>query len=192
MSFKIDVRGSMDGIIADMGRVRRDIAEKAAPRSLNKVIDQVRTAAAREMREAGYKLKVSDIKKGLKTYRASPGMLTATVKATGRPIPLVQYGARPTAKGVSVDVLHGRKVIPGAFIATMGGGHKGVYVRTGKTHKKVTSGGRVMWSGLPIKELFGPSIPDGLANSAVQAALQRLVEVKFPDILRQQIKYLSK
>lgn len=192
MAIKIDVRGSMDRIIADMGNIKREVVEKAAPRALNKVIDQVKTAAAREMRGAGYKLKVSDIKKGLKTSRASPSMLTATVKASGRPIPLVQYGARPTAKGVSVDVLHGRKVIAGAFIATMSNGHKGVYVRVGKLHKKVSKGGRAMWSGLPIKELFGPSVPDGLANSAVQEALQRLVQEKFPDILRQQIKYLSR
>lgn len=191
MAIKVDVRGSMAGIIADMGRVKREVIDKAVPRALNKVIDQVRTTAAREMRGAGYNLKVGDIKKAMTVSRATPARLTANVLSSGRPIALIKYGARQTAKGVSVDVLRGRKVITGAFIATMPSGHKGVYVRVGKNHKKVMKNGRVMWSGLPIKELFGPSVPDGLANKAVQEALQRLIEEKFPVILQQQIRYLS-
>jgi hypothetical protein len=192
MAIKVDVRGSMDRIIADLGRVQREVVEKAAPRALNKVIDQVNTAAAREIRDAGYKLKVGIIKKNLTKTRASPGVLVAKLRASGRPIPLINYGARATAKGVSVDVLNGRKVITGAFIAVKSNGQKAVYVRTGKTHKKVQKNGRAIWSGLPLKELYGPSVPDGLANKAVQEALQRLVEEKFPAILQQQIKYLSK
>ena len=93
MAIKVDVRGSMAGIIADMEGVKRGVAEKALPRALNKVIAQVRTAAAREMRDAGYNLKVSDIKKGLSTYAATSGNLTAKVIASGRPIPLIKYGA---------------------------------------------------------------------------------------------------
>lgn len=192
MAIKIDVRGGMDRVIADLERTKREVVEKAVPRALNKVADQVKTAASREMRDAGYKLKVSDIKKTMRIDRASPGKLTARVVASGRPIPLIQYGARQTGKGVSVDVLHGRKVITGAFIATMPSGHKGVYIRVGAKHKKVMKGGRAVWSGLPIKELFGPSVPDGLANKAVQETLARLIAERFPDILRQQIKHLSR
>lgn len=192
MAIKVDVRGSMDKIIADLGSLKKGVIEKAAPRALNKVIDQVTTATAREIRASGYKLKVGIIKKNLTKQRANAGKLVAVVRASGRPIPLINYGARETAKGVSVDVLNGRKVITGAFIAIKANGQKAVYVRAGKTHKKVLKNGRAIWSGLPIKELYGPSVPDGLANKSVQEALQRLVEEKFPDILRQQIKYLSK
>lgn len=192
MAIKVDVRGSMAGIIADMEGVKRGVAEKALPRALNKVIAQVRTAAAREMRDAGYNLKVSDIKKGLSTYAATSGNLTAKVIASGRPIPLIKYGARQTSKGVSVDVLHGRKLIAGAFIATMPSGHTGVYVRMGNQHKKVAKNGRIVWSGLPIKELFGPSVPNGLVNKAVQDALQLLIEEKFPIVFAQQMKHLSR
>jgi hypothetical protein len=191
MAIKIDVRGSMDRIIADAGKKQREVRTVAAPRAINKMIAQVKTGAAREIRDAGYKLKVSDIKKGLKLSYATAASLTARVTASGKPIPLSAYGARQTAKGVSVDVLHGRKVITHAFIATMPSGHKGVFVRVGNQHKKTAKGSRIIWSGLPIKELFGPSIPDGMANAAVQAALQRLVLEKFPDILRQQIDRLK-
>jgi hypothetical protein len=191
MAIRIDVRGSMDRIIADAQKKQREVRTVAAPRAINKMIAQVKTGAAREIRDAGYKLKVSDIKKGLKLSYATASSLTARVTASGKPIPLAAYGARQTAKGVSVDVLHGRKVITHAFIATMPSGHKGVFIRVGKQHKKRAGKGGTIWSGLPIKELFGPSVPDGMANAAVQAALQRLVLEKFPDILRQQIDRLK-
>lgn len=191
MAISVNVRGSMERMVADMQRVKVDVTEKATVRALNRVADQVKTAAAREMRDAGYNLKVSDIKKGITTSKAYAGSLRAKVRASGRPIALFKYGARQTSKGVSVEVLNGRKVITGAFIATMPNGHRGVYVRVGRTHKKVVKAGKGGWSGLPIKELFGPSVPDGLANSAVQEALQRLISEKFPEVLRQQIKYLS-
>lgn len=189
---KINVRSNINSVLRDMDRITTSVRDVATVRALNKTIAQVKTAAAREMRDAGYNLKVSDIKKSLASFNASSSNLTAKCVASGRPIPLIRYGARQTSKGVSVSVLHGRKVITGAFIATMPSGHKGVYVRTSDHHKKVAKNGRVTWSGLPIKELFGPSVPNGLANQAVQASLQRLVEEKFPVILRQQIKYLTK
>jgi hypothetical protein len=189
---QVNVRGSMDSIIADLSRKQQQVIEPATIRALNKVASQVKTNAARQMRDAGYNLKVSDIKRSLTINRASSGNLNAKVIASGRPIPLIKYGARQVSSGVSVDVLNGRKVIANAFIATMPSGHKGVFVRIGKTHKKVTKRGRAVWSGLPIKELFGPSVPNGLANEAVQAALQELIEQKFPEILRQQISYLSR
>jgi hypothetical protein len=191
MVISINVRGNMDRVIADLGRIQREVINVAAPRALNKMADQVKVGAAREMRSAGYNLKIGDIKKGLKVGRATGSSLVATVTASGRPIPLIGYSARQTAKGVSVNVLKGRKVINHAFIATMPNGHKGVFIRPGKQHKRVSKNGKLIWSGLAIKELFGPSVPDGLANAAVQAMLQRLVEEKFPEILRQQIKRLT-
>jgi hypothetical protein len=131
------------------------------------------------MRDAGYNLKVSDIKRSLTINRASSGNLNAKVIESGRPIPLIKYDARQVSSGVSIDVLNGRKDIANAFIATMPSGHKGVFIRVGKTHEKVTKRARVTWNGLSIKELFGPSVPNGLANEAVQGALQELLEQKF-------------
>ncbi|MDY7537668.1 phage tail protein [Undibacterium sp. RTI2.1] len=192
MAIKIDVKSNIDSVLRDMQRVEADVRQKATVRALNKVIAQVKTDVSRQIRDAGYNLKVSDIKKGLATFNATSGNLTARCVASGRPIPLIRYSARETSKGVSVSVLNGRKVISGAFIATMPSGHKGVYTRTGNAHKKIVKNGRTTWSGLPIKELFGPSIPDGMANKAVQDSLQRLVDDKFPSILAQQIKYLMR
>jgi hypothetical protein len=191
MAIAVNVRGNMNRVIAEAQRNTRDVRSVAVPRALNKMIDQVKTGSSRAIRDKGYKLKVSTIKKSLKITRATAGSLTARVTASGRPIPLQEYSARQTAKGVSVDVLNGRKVVAHAFIATMPSGHKAVLVRMGKTHKKTRRGDRAMWSGLPVKQLFGPSVPDGMANAEVQEALQRLVLEKFPTILRQQIDRLK-
>ena len=171
----------------------QDMRDKALASALNKVADQVKTAASREVRAAGYNLKAATIKAAIKVRRASPGNLKSVVVANGKPVPLLQYAARQTGKGVTVNVLKGRKLIAGAFIATMPSGHKGVYVReNGGKHVKVVRAGKPSWHQLPIRELFGPSIPDGLANAAVQAALQQLITDKFPAILARESAWLQR
>lgn len=191
-SFHSNVRSNADRVLANMGLVRREVAEQAMPIALNKMIAQVKTAAAVRIRDTGYKLKAATIKRGLNIRRAYAGKLTASVIASGRPIPLSEYGARQTKRGASVDVLKGRKVIAHAFVATMPSGHKAVLVRqAGGKHKKVSKGGRTRWSALPIRELFGPGIPDALANEEVQRVLQSFIEDKFPQVFRHEVSRLS-
>jgi hypothetical protein len=188
MGIKVDVRGDMGKIIADLRSVRRDVLDAALPAAINKTIEQAKNQTARQIKAVGYNLKIGDVKDGLTVRPARSGQLTAKITAKGRPLSLVKYGARQTARGVSVSVLNGRKVIAGAFIATMPNGHRGVYVRMGKAHKKVSKNGRTQWSGLPIKELYGPSIPDAANNQAVVDAVTAFIGQKFPELLRAQIK----
>jgi hypothetical protein len=165
----------------------------AVVRALNKMVGQVKVRASREVRDAGYKLKVGDIKNAIRINRASTGRLRADAVASGRPISLYKYGARKTAGGVSVDVLNGRKVVAHAFIASAKGGGPQVFVREpGGKHKKIVKAGRAMWSGLPIKKLFGPSIPDALANKAVARAMVDLITERFPAILQHEHAWLNK
>lgn len=187
------VRSNASLVAMEFSAAAREMRDVATVRALNKVADQVVVTGSREMRAAGYNLKISTIKKGLRIARASPGALKATVIASGRPIPLVQFGARQTSKGVTVNVLKGRKLIAGAFIATMPSGHKGVYVREATTvHKKMRSGSKASWHALPIRELFGPSVPDGLSNKFVQDRLQQFINEKFPEILKHESQWLSR
>lgn len=188
----VNVRHNASAVAAEFMSAAREMRDTALVRALNKTADQVKVQAAREVQAAGYTLKIGTIKAAIKVRRASQGSLNARVVASGRPIPLIQYKARQTAKGVTVDVQKGRKLIAGAFIATMRGGHRGVFVReAGGKHRKVnkTRGG---WHQLPIRELFGPSVPDGLANKAVQDALQQLIADKFPTILTQEHTWLAR
>jgi len=165
---------------------------RAMSRAVNKTAMQTRTAAVREVRAAGYNLKASTVRKALALTRARPASPVATLKARGAPVPLIEYDARPTNAGVTVRVKNGRKPIRHAFIATMDSGHTGVFVRIGTGHKRLWKRGRSRWSGLPIRELFGPSIPDAVGNAAVQAALTRLVGRKFPAILAHEMEWEAK
>jgi len=190
--FSVNVRSNADNVVMELLSAAREMPD-AMVRALNKMADQVKVASAREVRAAGYNIKVGEIKKGIRVRRATKSEMRAAVVATGKPVPLIQYSARQTAKGVSVSVLKGRKVIAGAFIATMPSGHRGVYVREpGAKHKKVGQGTKAAWHALPIRELYGPSIPSGMANAAVQAALQRFIADKFPTLLEHEHEWLRR
>jgi hypothetical protein len=165
---------------------------RAIVRALNKTAAQARTGGERMVRASGYNLKASAIKRSFTIERATPSRLAVTLKATGRPVALINYGATQTKNGVTVRVKNGRKTLRHAFIATMPNGHQGVFERIGKGHKKVTKDGRAYMSGLPIRELYGPSIPDALLNDAVQKALAKLIADKYPAILAHEIAWLAR
>ncbi|ALS63646.1 phage tail protein [Pandoraea apista] len=186
----LNVRADVKGITADLSRYLGE-EKKAVVRALNKTANQARTEASKEVRAVGYNIKASAIKKSFAIKRASAGNLVVTLKATGRPIGLINYGARQGGGGVSVQVKSGRKVLKHAFIASMPNGHRGVFERTGKGHKKVVRNGKVMRSGLPIKELFGPSIPQSLANDAVEKAVMAKIRQKFPQILKHELAFAA-
>jgi hypothetical protein len=192
--FKIDLAGADN-------KFRRAAEEypQAVARALNKTATTARAQAARQIRSVGYNIKINAIKKNLVIRRATRSELTAVIRASGRPIPLINYGAQQNATGVSVAVLNGRKTIRHAFIATMKSGHKGVFVRTGAAAQRIgrsahITRGRTQHGGkhgLPIKELYGPSIPDAFANSAVQDALKQVIEQRFGVVLAAEIKFVG-
>ncbi|HUX15572.1 MAG TPA: hypothetical protein VMW52_03815, partial [Phycisphaerae bacterium] len=88
----------------------------------------------------------------------------------GRRIPILQFNARQTRKGVTYALRRhgGRTLIPHAFLATMPTGHRGVFARTEpkfgyQPGGLMLVGGRrasgVRKHGLPIVEQYGPSVP---------------------------------
>jgi hypothetical protein len=186
----LSVHADVKGITASMAKYVGE-QQKAVIRALNKTATQARTAASQEVRGVGYNIKASAIKKSFTINRASRGNLVVVLKATGRQIPLINYGARQTKSGVSFSVKNGRKVLKHAFIATMQSGHLGVFERTGKQHKKVVRNGKALRTGLPIRELFGPSIPQSLANEAVEKALMAKIRQKFPQILKHELAFIA-
>ena len=183
----------MESIRNQLGATQKE-ASKAASRALNRTASRVRTYAARGIRDAGYKLKAGDIKRQLKITRASPTILAATVTATGKSIPLIQYQAHQTKSGVSVNVLHGRKTIAHAFIASMPSGHKGVFIRREVRTGNVKGLGRKHTHstkhGLPIDELLGPGVPAAFANTVVQSALVENVTQYFPVEMARQLAHV--
>lgn len=186
----VNVQADISRAMAKLAFIRDEVADKAVVRAINKTGDQVKVQSSREIRDAGYNLKAAVIKKSITIERATRTQIRAIVRAKGRPIALINYNARQTRNGVTVSVKNGRKLIRGAFIATMPSGHTGVFERVGSGHKKVVKGGKVQWRGLPIEELFGPSIPSAFMNETVQNALVKAVHEKFPRLLDHEIAYL--
>jgi hypothetical protein len=193
MLHQVGVRTNAGEVASQFADAARAMRDRATMRALNEVADQAKVAASRQIRDVGYKLKISAIKKGIEVKRATPANLRAAVIARGRPIPLIEYSARQTSKGVSVSVLNGRKLIPGAFIVTMPSGHRGVFVREENArHKKMRTRGKPSWHSLGIRELFGPAIPDAMANKEVADAFERFVDQAFPAILDREFSFLAK
>jgi len=163
-------------------------ARAGIARALNKTMTTARATASDEIKSAGYGLKVGDIKGALSIRRADARFLQAAVRAKGRPIPLIKYQARQTKKGVTVSVKGGRKLIAGAFIATMSSGHMGVFTRK----KGMVQGKR----GQPIlnrklsHELFGPAVPGMFVQDAVQRGTVAAIRTRFPVVLDQELAYL--
>ena len=185
----LTVKSNVKEITAKLSAFAKE-QQVAAVRALNKTADQARVDASREVRDAGYNIKVSAIKKSFYIEKANKYKMEVALKATGRPITLINYGARQTKSGVRVRVKNGPTVFHHAFIVTMPNGHRGVFERIGKTHKKVKVGNKILRTGLPIKELYGPSIPQGLNNKIVTAALMKLIREKFPAIYAHELKYV--
>ena len=164
----------------------------AVVRALNKMVAQIKVRSARAVRDAGYKLKISDIKKAIRINRANSGRLRADAVASGRPIALIKYGAKQAPTGVAVDVLNGRKIVSHAFVANTANGLQVMLREPGGKHKKVIKNGKAQWRGLPIRKLYGPSIPDGMASKAVAQAMATLITERFPVILEHEHAWLLK
>lgn len=146
--------------------------EKALTRTLKKAggdaIRAVRAQATRDVR-ARKKIKGRRIREAfsLRFPRGSRvEALEWALDVRRVPIPMADYPARQTRKGVSVAINTGkRSLVRSAFLATMKSGHRGVYVREGKKR-------------LPIRELFSSTVFDVLQDSGrAPAVLERGSEV---------------
>lgn len=134
-------------------RLRRAIA-----RALAKTVSQGKTAATKAIREE-YNIKQRDLASKIRT-EIDPSRLQAAITVSGRNIPLLQFGARQTKKGVTLQIKKGsRKVLRSSFISTMRSGHQGVFSRT--TRKR-----------LPIKELYSLGAAQMFGSRKVMEAVK--------------------
>ena len=176
-------------------RAFRDLTERAlrsaAARSLNRAATTVRQEATTRIRET-LNLKSSDVKNAIQIDKASAREDLLTMKATLIPdrhgIPLVAFSPREkTIKtkdgkktGVTVKVKTERKLVVGAFLATMPNGHVGIFKRRGK-------------SRLPIKEAFSTSVADIFKNKDFLDSLKAFSRQVFEQNFTRELKYqLSK
>lgn len=175
----------------DDAKVRQEIksmsaaAQKAMVSTINKVAAKMRAEGSREVRKE-YKVKPADINKALWLKRATPGNLKAILRARGRRTPLFVFSARQNSRDVTVQVKvnRGRTLLLSSFEATVGtGGHVGVFWRK----ERFRRGQRV--PRLPIKELFGPSIPQLFGSEAIARKLEALVDRDLPKVFSHELAF---
>jgi len=105
-------------------------SQQVISRAINKVATAARTQIVRRIVEE-VNLKSAEVRdRNVSLTKANYSRLEAMIRISGRRIPLLRWGARQTAKGVSYAIRRGgRQTAPGSFMATMPSGHRGVFVR---------------------------------------------------------------
>ena len=121
----------------------------AIVRSMNRGMGAGRTQLVRDTARA-LKLKVGTVRDRTSVGNATTGQLRATIMASAKPVPAIEFGARgpdPSrglGRGITTKLPSRR--FPRAFFAVVGKGqHRGVFERVGKKR-------------LPIREIKGPSV----------------------------------
>lgn len=98
------------------------------------------------------KFKPSILKKVITLFKATQKRLQATISLRRKRIPAIALAPRRTTVGVTYQDIKERKLIEHGFIAKMPTGHKGVF-------RRKYSGGKMV-GRLPIKEMYGPALPE--------------------------------
>lgn len=122
----------------------------------------------------------------IKPY-ASPGSLTATIRGSGKRLPLFEFKAKQVPAGVKASAWGKAKVYDGAFLATMASGHQGVFKRNGPKRKMI-SGTYKGKMRQPIEELWGPGIASTMLEQAISAQLVEYGEERMLANLNRQLE----
>jgi hypothetical protein len=179
---KIDVRSDLNAIIVGLEGYRKDLIDGAVVRALNRTATTVRAEAARDIHDEYSGMKISDIKARISVQQATRITQRVLISVSGRPIPIIQFDARQTKLGVTVKVKGTRKLLRGAFIATMPSGHQGVFYRRGFAGSRAPR--------LPIDQVFSISLPVAFSNKKVMDAVVKAAKERFPGALAQEANYL--
>jgi len=145
---------------ADMDRAITQLGNRATPaiaRALNRAAVSTRTVMVRLVsQDTGLKVGAVRDQTSITKATAKAGRLAAQIIISGKPVPLIDFNARwNRRRGVTARLRGGKGTYPHAFIATMPGGHRGVFQRVPGALRRGPAPQR---AGLPIYELHGPTL----------------------------------
>lgn len=169
-------------VLKNISEIPRGPARRAIVRGLNKTATNVRTSASVAIR-AKRALSAKVVRDAMAIRKATNQNLVSSLVVTGRPIPLRDYKANQTKRGVTVLVTPGKRTLVQhkgnkAFTIDKIGGH--VFARDGK-------------SRLPVKKLYGPSLPSTFVQQEVRAAWTATANEALPKRLAEEMRFeLSK
>lgn len=166
-------------------RIDQRTGRTALSRTLTGSVRVMETTARREVQRK-LNLPVREIRKAMKK-RTRLGRTRAEVAIEGRDIPLIAFkGSRQTKSGASIQVKHSgkRTRLRHSFVATMPSGHKGIFQRdlSRQVPRRAPK-----YSGLRIKELFGPQVQTALETRRARTRVLNAGAKKFRDELQRQL-----
>ena len=179
--------GDIARLISSLNDIGRKALPKAGARTLNRAATSSRSVAVREVaREMG--LVQKRVRDQTKITKATPNKLFAVVSAKGGPIALIHFAAREVKRGVTARAWGKRKLYPGTFIGR---------TKTRKAGGPLTATGgkqvfrRVSKSRLPIRKLWGPSVPKTMALDVIARAWEskasETIRKRLPRELRREV-----
>jgi len=136
----------------------------AIRRAVNHTGDKMVTLVARSLAKQT-SVKYSTAKKALLVQRASYDQGSFRIAARGGYIPLKEFSARQTNRGVSANVWGKRRVFPHSFIAPSLGGQ--AFIRMGKGRN-------------PIRKMWGPALPAEMVKGETAAMFLATVATELP------------
>ena len=155
----IDVQSDIKATMRHLDSAKRKQVPKATSRAINRSITKVRTETRRNV-SMQMGLPQKRIKDSFVLRKANSTMLVATLLGTGRPIKLIYFkGTRQLKRGVKSKAYGVPRLYQGTFISTVGNGHRGVFKR--KSDRR-----------LPIRELYGPGVPQAMAEQKIQQSMR--------------------
>lgn len=201
---EISVKTDIEKVFKRFSNINQAELAKATARAINRAITSARGIAVKEIKKK-YNIDPKYLKEkigdkdnrynALKAWKANPNNLTATLKAYGKPIPLIAFPVSQTESGVSVSVIKGQtKVIPRAFITKTKSGHRSVFARG-----KYAGGQFAFRQGrirpfplpdLPITQLTTTSIRTAIVTPSILSAMKVKVEETISKRLPQEISFL--
>lgn len=175
MSFDIDVRMDVKNLTNWLDRLERQAIPRATTAAINKTATNAKATAAKTLsKEMGLTQKV--VRKYVDIRKAYRGTEFAVLTFRRAKSNLIRFGARQTKRGVSAKAWGKRKIYKHTFIGNQG---RTVFKRVGK-------------SRLPIKPVYGASIPTEAAKDKTRQAVQQTVNERFPRHFRDALRRFSK
>lgn len=176
---KVDIRSNLKEVARGLPKLRSDLLDKATVKALNRAATSVRSEASKEIRKE-YNIKATVAKGQITIIRATALKLTATVKASGKRIPLSEFGARwnrnMPGTSVKVKTKGPRKIVKHAWMMPTPSGKMGVFRRVGKNR-------------YPVEFLLSVGIAQAFASKAVSEKLVEIAQDRFEVVLGQEIKF---
>lgn len=171
MTVRIQVQTDYASLQHFLTATSEEAVWRAGLKAGNDTLRNLRTEAGRRVR-AQRRLKAKRVREALRLFPANSRKgarvrLRWRMGVSGKPVPLYAYGARETKRGVSVNVSGRRKIVGGAFIATMPSGHTGVFERRHE-HRR-----------LPIDELFSSRVSDVFQDTGFLPKISTWAQERF-------------